>query len=90
MTRTGKAIRSAAACPHWLVNLWHSAYCSLVCVVSTYSTLRTCHALSRPCRTLYQANGQFVTDNLNDWQHSTMCEWGGQRGSFTRGGAPHT
>ncbi|PRW44434.1 Transmembrane 45B [Chlorella sorokiniana] len=23
-------------------------------------------------RTLYQPNGQFVTDNLNDWQHSAM------------------
>ena len=31
------------------------------------------------CRTLYQPNGQFVTDNLNDWQHSAMCEcWDGR------------
>lgn len=46
-------------------------------------------ACERPCpathscptrRTLYQANGQFMTDNLNDWQHSAMCEFGAEAG----------
>lgn len=43
--------------------------------------LHRAHWLAR--RALYQANGQFMAYNLNDWQHSAMCECPGEAGLYS-------